>query len=185
VLLGAGLTLLAQGRPWATGRLAADLGAGPLSVTGASAAPGASAMALVAAAAGIVLATAGRVGRRVAAVLVVGAGAGVLALSLPVALSPRDDLRAAAAQATGTTAGSGTGALASAAGQIATATTTVWPWVAAAGALVVLAGGVVAVLRAGRWPGPSRRYEPVAAAAADPRPPAWEALSRGEDPTDL
>ncbi|MFC4119608.1 Trp biosynthesis-associated membrane protein [Nonomuraea zeae] len=63
----------------------------------------------------------------------------------------------------------------------------VWPAVAAAGALLVFAGGVLAILRGGRWAGMSGRYEREAvkprAEAGDDKA-LWDALDRGDDPTD-
>lgn len=65
-----------------------------------------------------------------------------------------------------------------------------WPAVAAAGALLMLAGGVTAIVRGARWAGMSARYDraqgtPGAAKAqvSDDRA-LWEALDRGDDPTE-
>ncbi len=178
VLLGAGLVLLAQGRPWVTGRLTSGLSTEQLSVTGAQAAPGTAAMALVAAACAVVLATGGRFGRWIATGSVLLVGLGILAVTLGVPRAPASALRAAVATATGTTTsapgGSGSGLRAAA---------TLWPWVTVLGAVLILIGGVVAVLRLRTWAGPSPRYEPVATVAANPGLTPWEALNRGEDPT--
>ncbi|MFI6497617.1 Trp biosynthesis-associated membrane protein [Nonomuraea typhae] len=59
-----------------------------------------------------------------------------------------------------------------------------WPVAAGAGAAVVLAGGVLAVVRGGRWTGMSARYDrrPAGAGPADERS-MWDALDRGDDPT--
>ncbi|SDI08244.1 Trp biosynthesis-associated membrane protein [Nonomuraea jiangxiensis] len=62
-----------------------------------------------------------------------------------------------------------------------------WPAVAAAGAILVVAGGAVAILRGGRWAGMSARYERSAEhARARPQDDRalWDALDRGDDPTD-
>ncbi|MEO3871655.1 Trp biosynthesis-associated membrane protein [Nonomuraea sp. B12E4] len=62
-----------------------------------------------------------------------------------------------------------------------------WPAVAAAGAALVIAGGVVAIVRGSRWAGMSARFERAATpAGARPRDDRslWEALDRGDDPTD-
>ncbi|WP_165977662.1 Trp biosynthesis-associated membrane protein [Nonomuraea diastatica] len=61
-----------------------------------------------------------------------------------------------------------------------------WPAVTAVGAVLVMAGGVLAVLRGGRWAGMSARYDRAAggpSARADDRT-LWDALDRGDDPTD-
>lgn len=59
-----------------------------------------------------------------------------------------------------------------------------WPAVAGAGAALMLAGGVLAILRGGRWAGMSARYERDAAPRADDDKALWDALDRGDDPTD-
>nr|WP_055503040.1 TIGR02234 family membrane protein [Nonomuraea pusilla] len=67
-----------------------------------------------------------------------------------------------------------------------------WPVVAGAGAALVLAGGVLTALRGTRWAGMSARYERAAStSAAEGRKAAgrddrdlWDALDRGDDPTD-
>ncbi|TMR09995.1 hypothetical protein ETD86_41240 [Nonomuraea turkmeniaca] len=62
-----------------------------------------------------------------------------------------------------------------------------WPVVAGAGAALMISGGVVAVVRGGRWAGMSARYE--RSAGKDDATPAqddkalWDALDRGDDPT--
>ncbi|TDD31628.1 hypothetical protein E1286_44615 [Nonomuraea terrae] len=66
-----------------------------------------------------------------------------------------------------------------------------WPAVAGAGALLLFAGGVFAIVRGARWAGMSARYERSAGEAAsrqnaqvsDDRA-LWDALDRGDDPTD-
>ncbi|MGW0802885.1 Trp biosynthesis-associated membrane protein [Nonomuraea sp. NPDC002799] len=63
-----------------------------------------------------------------------------------------------------------------------------WPGAAAAGALLMIAGGVLAFLRGGRWAGMSARYDRGAAKeparARDDDRGLWDALDRGDDPTD-
>ncbi|MEV3979991.1 TIGR02234 family membrane protein [Nonomuraea sp. NPDC049758] len=76
-----------------------------------------------------------------------------------------------------------------------------WPVVAGLGALLLLAGGVLAAVRGGRWAGMSSRYD-RAADATDERAgdgagvvaatarrghedrELWDALDRGDDPTE-
>jgi uncharacterized membrane protein (TIGR02234 family) len=87
---------------------------------------------------------------------------------------------------------------------------TIWPWAAIAGGAVVAAAGLLTLVRGWSWPGPAARFERDADAATNRRsagspsligPPidplttgptgmpdygtagAWDALSRGEDPT--
>jgi uncharacterized membrane protein (TIGR02234 family) len=54
------------------------------------------------------------------------------------------------------------------------------PWLALAGGVALLAAGIVAVLTAHRWRGPTLRYErdPVVTPADQ-----WKAIDAGEDPT--
>nr|SBO94685.1 Tryptophan-associated membrane protein [Nonomuraea gerenzanensis] len=73
-----------------------------------------------------------------------------------------------------------------------------WPVVAAAGAVLMVAGGVVAIVRGGRWAGMSARYDRGAGAGSAAGTGAgseakaqvsddralWDALDRGDDPTD-
>jgi uncharacterized membrane protein (TIGR02234 family) len=70
-----------------------------------------------------------------------------------------------------------------------------WPAITVAGGLVLLAAGVLAVARGGRWPGMSARYDrPRPSSGGGSEPPAerpgaaerslWDALDRGVDPTD-
>ncbi|GAB2906132.1 Trp biosynthesis-associated membrane protein [Nonomuraea fastidiosa] len=65
-----------------------------------------------------------------------------------------------------------------------------WPAVAAAGALLMLAGGITAIVRGGRWAGMSARYDrakgpdgEAKAQVSDDRA-LWDALDRGDDPTE-
>jgi hypothetical protein len=67
-----------------------------------------------------------------------------------------------------------------------TVAATIWPWFALLAAVPVVLAGAVTVLRGRAWSGQTTRYEPPAAAgeAGGPDPgEAWDALSRGEDPT--
>lgn len=64
----------------------------------------------------------------------------------------------------------------------------VWPVVAAAGAVLMVAGGVVAIVRGPGWAGMSARYERDSAQGAQAQvkddKALWDALDRGDDPTD-
>lgn len=53
-----------------------------------------------------------------------------------------------------------------------------WPLACVAGGLLIAAGGLLAVVRGGRWPSLGTRYERAPVATSD-----WDALDRGEDPT--
>jgi len=58
-----------------------------------------------------------------------------------------------------------------------------WPLLTAAGAVVAAAAGVLVVRHGRSWPSMSTRYEREAGAATRPAT-AWEAIDRGEDPTE-
>ncbi|TYB44709.1 Trp biosynthesis-associated membrane protein [Actinomadura chibensis] len=63
-----------------------------------------------------------------------------------------------------------------------------WWTVSLAGGVLLVAAGLVTVLRGARWPRMSARYEraaaaPRATAAADDPSSMWKSLDRGEDPT--
>ncbi len=181
-LAGAGLLVVAAGRPWVT-RIVTDVpGVAQVEAAGDRVAPAAPALALVAAAAAVAVLVTGRVGRRVAAVVLLLAGIGALVAVAGVLLGPADAVAGAVATTTGR------------AGPVAgpPPTVTAWVWCALTAALLVVGAGLTAVLRAGSWPAPGRRFEaaPSGAAGAAGAPPAaddaigaWDALSRGDDPT--
>jgi uncharacterized membrane protein (TIGR02234 family) len=209
---GAGLVLLTVRHGWAhvITRVPRPLPASVVSVTGQELVPAASPLA-VAALAGLaaVLATR-RILRRVTGIALAAFGAGIaVALSLSISAA---DMLAAAAGSAGPAAGSAPGSTTSGAvsagqgtpvsGLHSHAVLADMPWrgAALAGALLIVAAGVLAAWQAGRLPVMSSRYDPpagrdtrataparVGSAAGDP--PArdsasmWESLSRGEDPT--
>ncbi|MFI8388179.1 TIGR02234 family membrane protein [Streptomyces sp. NPDC085540] len=177
--LGATVVLLASGRTWARGTAAIGSDSLQLAADGRAVTGLPAALAIVGLAALVaVFAVRGR-----SRLLV----SGLLALSgLGAALSAAlggDGRSALDAQAARTTADS--------AAHVAGLTQTTWPYVTAAGAVLILAAGLLA-LRFGRsWPSMGGRYErdgsPRArtVAAVDPDRPEdlWKALDRGEDPT--
>jgi uncharacterized membrane protein (TIGR02234 family) len=201
-LAGAGLVVLASGRTWVRATVSGAASTGVITASGTLVAPGATALALVAAAGVVALVSTGRRVRPVVAVLLVLAGLGAAWLSGPVLADPAQAARPAVARATGTEGQQSSGPSAA----------TAWPWLSAAGGLLIAVSGGVGLVRGRRWAGPSRRYErpadptadragsPVpasgsgAAEGADPAPSAaaagrdqrldtWDALDRGEDPT--
>jgi len=176
VLVGVGLVLLAAGRPWARTMVVGMPGSGVVTADGRSVAPGGPALALVAGAGVVVLVTSGAVVRRIVAGLLVLAGAGIVAVGLGVVADPTSAVEAAVTKATGTTGGNGA----------FVGHGTVWPFVSGIGGLAVSLGGVVSLVRAGRWSGPSQRFERTVgdggaeAAASGGRPGDG---SQGEAPT--
>lgn len=59
-----------------------------------------------------------------------------------------------------------------------------WPYVALVGGALIIAGGVVAMVRGRSWPAMGSRYASPSRPAEERRSGgAWAALDRGEDPT--
>jgi uncharacterized membrane protein (TIGR02234 family) len=183
VVAGAGLALLTAGRAWVTQRITGVPGVVALTASGSQVAPSVGALAVVAGAAAVVLLIAGRLVARLAGLIAALAGAGMVAVVAGVLADPRAAAAPAVPGATGRA-----GPLPGAASPSASV------WFALVGGLVVLAGGLLAAVRGGRWTVPGRRFEADAArdrsrpgkkdvdGAPDPVA-AWDALSRGEDPT--
>lgn len=177
---GAGLVLLAAGRTWAT--VTADGAITPFTreLTGGDlgGAPGALGWAGLAGLAAL-FATRGRVRAAVGALIALfGVGIGYAA-----AMSARGSH--VAAEALDESALLKLGADPS-------VHVNAWWTVSVAGGVLLVAAGLVTLLRGARWPGMSARYERTGPAAPGPRrapagddPSAlWKSLDRGEDPTD-
>lgn len=167
-LLGSALVLLAVSRAWVSARTSA---APPLPSTtfeqyGTRLAPGARALALVGLAAVAALPATRAAGRAVVGVLVAVAGLGILAVVGRALADPSAALsRAPVADAHFAHAGFGA-----------------WPYVALLGALLLVAAGVLVVVRGRSWTSMSARYDAPARASTG-EASLWEAQDRGEDPT--
>lgn len=183
LVLGALILVVSYGATWAVAQVPVFTGASgdsdPLSevvLTGRDLAPLGGAAGWVAlAGVGGLLATRGW-GRRVIGVLLVLAGgeAGVTALTFGLARTAYVDEALDARATVDVTATS--------------LTTSSWWVLAVVGGLLVLVVGILAVVRGHRWPGLSGRYERRAEIPSADGPvssiAAWDALDRGEDPTD-
>ncbi|RZS82880.1 putative membrane protein (TIGR02234 family) [Motilibacter rhizosphaerae] len=171
IALGGLVVLVAAGRTWVRLRPAAAVALPPVRLSGRALSAGVPALGLLllAAAAGV-LAVRGPARRAVGAVAVLAA---LLAAELTVAAAYGPHRRATAVSAAGDRLGSPTGA---------TAATSGWPAVALAGAALALAGGAWALARSGRWSSLGRRYDSPARPSGQDVD-AWQALSRGDDPT--
>lgn len=190
LLLAGGALLLTAGRPWVTGLLPDVPGSPAVFVSGRAAAPGAVALGFVILAGALVIATAGRgvLPATAAAVSVAGAVATVTAL-----LAVRDAQLAvvsSAAEASGVSDP-----------VVDAVSVTAWPFVAAAAGVLGCLAAAAAVVRAASWTA-GRRFQ-LPTATVPPSPPtssppassppatraheqaleAWDALSRGDDPT--
>jgi uncharacterized membrane protein (TIGR02234 family) len=187
--LAGGLALSAAGQGWAqvTHDRPAPLPPVSAALTGAEAAPLVSAAGLVLLAAAVALFAVRGAGRVVVGLLMAGAG-GVLGWSGVRALT--GGLTVASAQVPGVGQGPD---------QVRVDVAAAWPVVVVLAGVLGVAAGLLVVLRGRDWPGMGRRYErpdagddgrPAAARVA--RPPsdedraqaAWQALDRGEDPTE-
>jgi uncharacterized membrane protein (TIGR02234 family) len=168
---GGMLVLLAVGRTWVSVR-----GSGEVAVpTGGALSPVLTPLAM-AGLAGVVavLATKG-VGRRVVGVLLALCGLGVAAATW------------AAVGGSTVETWLRTHNVAITAAPPAWEVVALWPVVSGLGGVLLFAGGVVAVVRGGRWTGMSDRYERTPGgrpARADGERDLWDALDRGDDPTD-
>ncbi|MEU2055628.1 TIGR02234 family membrane protein [Streptomyces bungoensis] len=177
--LGAAVALLATRQRWSEGTAAVAGGAFPLTAKGSDVTGVPAALAIVGLAALVAVFAVRRAGRLLVAALLALSGAGITAAAL-AGVSDGSALDEKAAEATGDTSAT-----------VAALSHTGWPYVAAAGGVLILLAGLLA-LRYGRlWPAMSGRYErgtdrprrtprPV-----DPERPEeiWKALDRGEDPT--
>ncbi|MFB7457687.1 MULTISPECIES: TIGR02234 family membrane protein [unclassified Streptomyces] len=177
--LGAAVALLATRQRWAEGTATVAGGAFPLTARGSEVTGVPAALAIVGLAALVAVFAVRRSGRVLVAVLLALSGAGTVAAAL-LGATGDGALDEKAAQVSGDTAATA-----------AALSHTGWPYVAAAGGVLLLLAGLLA-LRYGRlWPAMSGRYERSgaprsrAARPVDPDRPEdlWKALDRGEDPT--
>lgn len=175
-LLGASIVLVATGRVWTEVQVdeSALAPARTVGALGTEIVPGLRALGLVALAGVVALAATRRVGRTVVGVVLAVVGAVVIVTSL-TADGAQEAFRNAAqggGQVSDVVLGTG------------------WPLVAVLGGLLVVTAGLLVAARGRRWAALSQRYEPPA--TRTPEPPQdgpvaeralWEALDRGEDPT--
>lgn len=183
-LAGGLIAVLAASRPWSSvNASAAGMPPSVVSVSGSSALPWVTALALVVCASWLgVLATSGLT-RRAIAVLSLVAALGVLAGALTGEGAVRDAV-AAAVDASPTAARGSAGTLADQAAD------TAWPLVAALGGLLA-AGAAAQVARRGhQLPSLGRRYRAPVSPTAHPTEQGrtepedwWQALDEGRDPT--
>ncbi|WP_104166319.1 Trp biosynthesis-associated membrane protein [Cryobacterium sp. N22] len=188
VIAASGLALLAWTQVWATVRLAADgTTQQVLDVTGSTAAPGLTALALAGLALAGALTIAGVVIRFILGLLEALLGISVI---LSAALALADPIGASAAAVTAATGIAGADSTRSA---VSSAALTFWPFLALAAGILMLLVGLAVCVTARRWPGPTTRYEstrlePVTDSATGQTRPRdavddWDGLTRGDDPT--
>jgi uncharacterized membrane protein (TIGR02234 family) len=185
-VVAGGLALSASGQAWADVSADREPPLPPLNavLTGSDAAPLVPAAGLVLLAAAVALLAVRGAGRTVVGLLMAAAG-GVLAWSGARALT--GGLQEASTGAPG---------VGRVAGPITVDVAAAWPVLTVVAGLLAFVAGLVAVTRGRSWPAMGRRYEregTTTAPSAAPRRPetdedraqaAWQALDRGEDPTD-
>ncbi|WP_030347825.1 TIGR02234 family membrane protein [Streptomyces sp. NRRL S-1022] len=177
--LGAAVALLASRQRWAEGTATVAGGAFPLTAKGSDVTGVPAALAIVGLAALVAVFAVRGTGRFLVSGLLALSGAGIVTAALAAA-SDGSALDDEAAKASGDTSAT-----------VAALTHTGWPYVAAAGGLLILLAGLLALRYGSRWPAMSGRYERGTARPrrtarpADPERPEeiWKALDRGEDPT--
>lgn len=175
--LSALLAAITAGRPWVRGTVDDAMVGGSLQeATGQEAVTGFVALGLVVLAGAVAAAATRRIGRRVAAVILLVTALAMAGLVLRVLLDPGAVLGAIAAASTGRT-----GAL-SAAGQA-----TVWAYLAILPGLGALGTAALAWRGARAWPEPSAAYDRPGTERPGRRGERvatdWDRLSEGEDPT--
>jgi hypothetical protein len=178
ILLAGGLGVLSSTQTW----LVVDRADGgeALDVAGNAAVPVLTPLSLTALAVVAALALVGPVLRRVFAAIAVVVGGLLLVLTLRILLQhPLDAVAPALTKATGL---AGDTALTALVHGIAT---TVWPWLALVAWILLLLGGVLALVTAGRWRSGGRRYRTAPTPHEGPvdAVESWDELSRGTDPT--
>ena len=176
----AGLALLAWTQPW----VAIDLSDGrTLVVSGDRAAGAVSALALTCLVLNGALSIASHIFRLVLGALEALIGATLVLVSSLALGSPVTASAAALSDATGVSGNDSLGTL------VASVSVTGWPWVSVAAGALLVALGVAVLASAARWPGSGRKYGAVRMQTLDgvtadaSNIDAWDALSRGDDPT--
>jgi uncharacterized membrane protein (TIGR02234 family) len=200
--VGAGLLLLSVRQGWARVVIpaASPIPGAVVTVRGQDLVPLAGALGVVCLAGQAAVVATRRLARRVvgAVLALVGAVTAVMA-GMPVtaaAVLAAAGRGTMASQAGSVTAGGGVSGAAPGAGAVPRLTAAghvvmmSFPWrgLAVAGALVVLAAGVLVIWRGARWPVMSSRYDrpgPVQPQAGTDQATLWESLSKGLDPTEF
>lgn len=145
-----------------------------IDVLGADAAPAAVAVALVAVAAAVATSLSSRWIRLVTGPVLIASGVIAASSVIGVLLDPAAASSAAVSEATGVV------------GAQSEASSTPWPLLSLLPALAVTAVGVLVLAVGGRWPTGTRYRRATLTTAADPAQDpaaAWDALTRGEDPS--
>lgn len=174
LVVGGVLVLIASGRVWSTATVhVPGASTAPVSVTGHAVEPSLPALGIALLALGAAVIAARAWMRRAVGAVIVAVGA----IALGVSIGGRSAVSSALTSHE-------VGGL----GVPVHGTANAWWVVAALGGLVAVLVGLAVTIRSGRWAAMGRKYEAPQAAApvaasADPAS-AWDALDRGEDPTE-
>lgn len=196
VVVAAAGALVAGLLPWAHGT-ASDplLGRSTVAGAGTRLAPPGSAAALAALAAAGAALLAGRRVRRLLGIVVTACGLAVAAAAGRVLADPVAALSGGGAAGDAAPTATGVGGVTGPVGPVVDVVLTPWPGVALAAGLLLAAAGAAMAVTAGRWAGPTARYERPGDGGAGTLPraasstrgatveTAWDRLSAGEDPT--
>jgi uncharacterized membrane protein (TIGR02234 family) len=169
-VLGAALVLVALSRAWISHRIGtAPLPSRTETVVGTHLASGARPLALVGVAGVAAVPATRRLGRLLVGVVVALAGVGVVLVVARALIDPAGAVRRAPLLVDAHIGGAvGLGG---------------WPYVALLGALLLVAAGLLIVVRGRSWASMSSRYDAPAQRPREGEASLWEALDRGEDPT--
>jgi Tryptophan-associated transmembrane protein (Trp_oprn_chp) len=178
VIVASALALLAWTQSWVDVTIVLQgTATSHLDVTGSTAAPALTALALAGLALAGALTIAGPVIRVVLGVLEVLLGASVFIAALSAVIDP------ARASAAAVTAATGIAGHESIQVTVAGAALSGWPYLALAAACVMAAAGVAVLLTQHRWPGPTTRYQAVRLAPVEASGPG-AAADPGASPPD-
>jgi uncharacterized membrane protein (TIGR02234 family) len=172
IAVGGGLVLLASGREWAHATVKVPAGSpAVLRVAGHNVASSLPAVGIAMLALAAAVLAASGVMRRIVGLVVLALGA----TTFGVAFTARGDVSNALEQREVGAAGIPLHAAANG-----------WWLLVAIGGLITLGMGLLTVARGGQWGGLGAKYDAPSAASRpkDPALTAWDALDRGEDPTD-
>ena len=185
VLLAAGgvLGFAAAARPWGSARTPSTLsGVTEVSVSGSDLSPVAPALCLVALAAVVAVPAVRQVGRRVVGAVLTVLGCGLALVAVQALLDLEARIRRWVADSPG---------LAGSVDEVSASPW--WPVALAVAGGMILAAGVLMVVRGPSWPSMGARYERPQSPRGDATPgsgdsstdprQAWDALDRGDDPT--
>lgn len=180
LLLGGTLALIGSTQTWVTATGFEATHITNVELSGQEASPVITAMSLVTIAAGAALSIARNVGRWIIGCVAILGALAIGSTTINVIFNPLNAAAQKISESTGTTATTDV------AGDIEVS---LLPWLTVLGAVIVLAGGIIALTYGSRWSlGKTKKYDisgptPVDDDGQLDEIDTWDELSRGEDPT--